>query len=670
MVLKRILLWGIPILFIFVPTYFASAASLTIEPSHGSVVVGGTFDVSIYLDTEGESINALDIFLQFPPEKLQMVSPATGNSIVGVWTSQPRFNNQDGTVRLQGGVPRGINVSRGLVATLTFRARGVGNAVIKFGAESKILANDGRGTDVLEQTQNGVFELNLPPPLGPNVVSPTHPNQSIWYQARTVILNWAPDDEVGGYSYILNDIPIDSPDNISEGSKESISYKDLVDGRYFFHIKALRDGSWGGVTHFAIKIDSTPPAKFPIEIIPGARTSRAQPVIQFGTSDSGSGLQRYEVKIVPLQIRPGEEKLLFVEATSPYIPQVLGLGSYDVIVRAFDEAGNEREIIKRLRVVPTVLRLTSGEGIELRSRLILPWEAAWALIAVALISLIRVAIRTRAWHDKIHAQHFLKELPNELKEKFEQLKNYKEKYGKHLIAILLCLFLGSFGQIVSAQAEPIGPPIVTSVSENVSNEEIFYIGGKAENANSKIIIYLQNARTLETQNFNVEADKRGEWFYRHSGFLAPGEYILWAQSSLGEVLSPPSPQVKLVVHQTALEIGASRFSYELLYLIIALASFALMLFFLTNTLIHWNRGKKKHRAMLKEISEAEEALKRSFAVLRRDIQAQLAVMHRIRESNALSEGERQKEEQLLRDLDWAEKHAGKEVFDLERMERA
>jgi len=664
--LKPVFIWGMAIAFFLVPA-FTSAASLMLQPTQGTFVVGSTFEISIYLNTEGQSVNALDITLQFPAAKLQMVSPATGNSIVGVWTSQPRFDNQSGTIHLQGGIPGGINVSRGLVATLTFRSRGVGEAVVKFGADSKILANDGKGTDLLKQTQNGAYELSLPPPLGPRVISTTHPDQAKWYSNSNAILDWVPDDRVEGYSYVLNDLAVDSPDNISEGTKDSASYKSLADGRYFFHLKALRDGVWGGVTHFAIKVDSTPPADFLIEVIPGKRTSRAQPVIQFQTTDIYSGVQRYEIKLVPLQA-PAEtdQELLFIEATSPYIPPILGLGSYDVIVRVYDEAGNVREEKERLRIVPVVLRFISGEGVELRSRLILSWGTIWILIILMLIFLVRLASRTKLWHDKVHLEHLAKELPQELKDKIKSLRDYRHRQGKILIAILLFLSLGS---VALAQEETVGPPIITTVSENISNQEIFYIGGRAAEPNSNIIVYLQNAQTLETQNFSVAADKRGEWFYRHSGFLTPGEYILWAQTKAGETLSPPSPQIKIAVNQTALELGSSRVSYELLYFVLMLLSLLIMFALLAYTISHWLKGKKKRLAMLREIKEAEEAIKRSFAVLRRDIEAQLSIVHKTKLTSVLSEEEKNREAELKKDLEWAEKHAGKEIFDVEQLER-
>ena len=166
---------GVFLLLSFVLPQEARAAQLSLSPSSAAFTVGSTFDVDILLNTDGQSINALQVFVKFPPDKMQLVSPSTGKSIIGVWTSPPQFNNQKGIIELQGGIPNGINVERGLLTRLTFRARKTGTAILQFSDKNRVLLNDGKGTDALEQTQNGVYQLLLPPPAGPIVASETHP---------------------------------------------------------------------------------------------------------------------------------------------------------------------------------------------------------------------------------------------------------------------------------------------------------------------------------------------------------------------------------------------------------------------------------------------------------------------------------------------------------------
>ena len=106
------------------------ASTLSLSPSAGTFSVGSTFNVSVLLDTKGKSINALQVFLTFPSDKLQVVSPSTGQSIVGVWTAPPKYNNTLGTVSLEGGIPGGIVTSSGVLTTVTFRVKSVGEGIV------------------------------------------------------------------------------------------------------------------------------------------------------------------------------------------------------------------------------------------------------------------------------------------------------------------------------------------------------------------------------------------------------------------------------------------------------------------------------------------------------------------------------------------------------------
>src|ERR1051325_6909235 len=172
--MKRFLIYGSFFIAAYLAPFYVKAASLSVLPNSGTFTVGSTFGVSVFLDTQNQSINAVDVEVGYPADKLQVVSPSTGESIIGVWTNQPRYDNQAGTVSLQGGVPGGINTSNGIITTITFRVKAIGDASVRILDSSKALLNDGLGTDVLGKIQNGIYNLTLPPPAGPIVASETH----------------------------------------------------------------------------------------------------------------------------------------------------------------------------------------------------------------------------------------------------------------------------------------------------------------------------------------------------------------------------------------------------------------------------------------------------------------------------------------------------------------
>ncbi|MDZ4244074.1 MAG: cohesin domain-containing protein [Candidatus Doudnabacteria bacterium] len=678
----RLILWGAVLisLFVLAPRQ-SSAASMSLGPATGSYVVGSTFDILVSLNTEDQSINALRASINFPPDKLQVVPDATGHSIITVYSVPPRFDNQAGIIDLQGGIPGGINVSNGQIIKITFRVKSVGTAIVRFRDESQVLANDGLGTNVLKDRQNGIYELVLPPPSGPIVVSETHPDQSVWYSHPTVLLKWSADDPgVTGYSSVINDTPVDVPDDISEGIKTGVAYKNLGDGVKYFHIKSLRGEHWGGTTHFALNIDTLPPAEFPIEIIPGTRTTRSQPIIQFATTDNLSGLDHYELKIVPLSPGKAQAALtatnqpLFIEVVSPYVAPPLEKGSYSVIVRAYDRAGNSQEQAQKLKIVSSLFQPLGDRGVELRGQLVIPWPWFWIGISLLLALLAYLAVRLKHWHDQVHLKRLNRELPEQIASQISELKKFRQKYGK--IAILLfavSMVLGSYSKPLNALAQEsveLSPPYVSSVPRNITNEEIFYVGGKTDAANIEVIIYLQNLQSGETISQRVLSDKKGEWFYTHDNFLTSGSYLLWTQSRLGDQVSPPSPQIQLNVDPTAIQFGASRISTEVLYLILILILFALVLILASYVIFHGLSGRKKHKLLREEVKKAEESVKRGFAVLRRDIEAELAVVRKAGgHKGKMSHAEQSREDQLLRDLADVEKYVGEEIWEIEQLEQ-
>ncbi len=653
---------------IFFPAVSAQASTLSLSPSAGVFSVGSTFNVSVMLDTKGKAVNALQTFLTFPPDKLQVVSPSTGQSIIGVWTATPKYNNIKGNVSLEGGIPGGITTSSGVLTTITFRVKSVGEAIVRISDQSKVLLDDGLATDDLAQTSNAVYTLRLPPPQGPIVVSSTHPDQATWYQDKNAVLHFT--NEAGGvegFSYILSDDPITSPDNISEGLKQSVAYSNLTDGIHYFHIKSLRDGVWGGVTHFAIKVDITMPSDFPIELLPDAKTTSISPVAQFSATDSHSGIDYYEIKVEPLTpeaINALTEggSAFFVEAHSPYVMPQLPYGTYDVVIRAYDKAGNYRQVSKHLTITSFTLKIIDETGIRLRNTFIIPWIWVWIIGLLLAVLLGVIAYKTWRWKHKVVQLHTSKELPVNVITELEELKKYREKYGtKLVILILIFASMLAFGS-VQAQTREIAPPLITEISRDISNKEIFYVGGRTTLSEGEVIIYFQNLLTGETISHTVNADREGKWFYRHTGFLSAGDYVLWAQGKEGENMSPPGPQEKLSVKQTAIQFGSNRLSYETVYLFMIIIFGIIILGLLLFIIFHYYHGRKRYALFQKEVKEAEESIRRGFAVLRRDIEAELAIVKQAQPSAALSEDEKKKEAQLMQDLAEVEQRLGKEIW--------
>ena len=406
----------------------AQSASLYLSPSSGSFLVGSTFDVSIFVNTGGKSINAVKVDLEFNPRKLQIASPTAGKSFISVWISQPTFSNIEGRASFQGGLPSpGIDTSSGLVSTITFRATTPGETIISISDSSQILLDDGKGTNILNLMGKGMYRITIPPPEGPEVTSPTHPDQNKWYKNNDLSLGWNKEEGVTDFSYSIDHDFHRIPDDISEGDLTSVSYTDLKDGVWYFHIKAKKGGGWGGISHYLVQIDTTPPAEFDFyfePVIKSQALTSKEPVIYFMTTDALSGICCYELKVIDLQEDTEEEgEGFFVEVTSPYKLHLLKASEYEIIVRAYDKAMNEKIVSEKVVVIPTDEPFhVSKRGINFWS-FYLPWQRV-ALILVSLIILISIIIFGRK---KYRQRKNLKGLREKVKENNETIKKKLRK---------------------------------------------------------------------------------------------------------------------------------------------------------------------------------------------------------------------------------------------------
>lgn len=318
--------------------------AVTLSPRSGSFVEGSTFQVPIYVDTNSRSINGIEVRVNFDKNKLLIVNPTGGTSIIGVWVEPPGFDNSRGTASYVGVVPNGITTEAGLIGAITFKAKSPGKAGISISSSSKILLNDGLGTAA--QLDLGRAEYSIVPkaPEGVQVFSETHPTQSDWHNNNTPVISWIKDPSVVGFSFVLDNQPNTIPDNVLDTEETTQSYAALKDGLHYFHIKASKDGVWGNTGHFLLRIDTTPPAEFEpqTDFLVAAVILTERTLVSFFTTDNLSGVDYYEVGVIDKN-QPATESPVFIQAPSPFQVPLTEDGKLQVIVRAVDKAGNVRD---------------------------------------------------------------------------------------------------------------------------------------------------------------------------------------------------------------------------------------------------------------------------------------------------------------------------------------
>jgi len=398
------------------------AATLRLSPGTGSFLVGSSFDVSIILDTRGAPVNFIETELFFPSNKLQISNPSVGKSIIQFWPTSPVFSNQDGRVYFAGGAPApGINVSEGQILTLTFRVVSAGEAELRFGGKSSVLAHDGAGTEVLTQSSSAFFNFSYPPPLGPVISSPTHPDQEKWYRENNPIFVWPKSAGAEAYSFKIDQDPGGAPDTVAEGADSTVAFENLKNGIWYFHLREKANGVWGGASRYAIKIDNNPPAEFRVNVSPSARTANRSPIFRFFTTDELSALDHFEMKIVHLS---EPVQALFFGVDSPYRAVNLKPGRYQVVVRAADKAGNLRDETKTVVIRGTGSWLFDSEGIDLYF-VFLPWK--YVSLGASFLFLFFLVFTGRLWSKhRQHVKHVFREDIGKLFNIFKKKKDNKK----------------------------------------------------------------------------------------------------------------------------------------------------------------------------------------------------------------------------------------------------
>ncbi len=386
------------------------------SPRSGSFEEGSTFQVPVYVNTKGRSINGIEVRLNFDSNKLSIINQTGGVSIIGVWVEPPKYDNTRGTASYVGVIPGGITTGAGLIGTITFKAKSAGVANVSISSSSKILLNDGLGTETLADFGRASYSILAKAPEGVQIFSETHPTQSDWYNNNTPVLSWTKDAGVTGFSFSLDDKPNTIPDNEIDTADTATSFESLKDGLWYFHIKAIKGSIWGGTGHFLMRIDTTPPAEFKPEAnyLVAAVILTERTLISFFTTDNLSGLDHYEVGVID-KSQPTTESPAFIEAESPFQVPLSENGSLEVIVRAVDKAGNVRDESVDVRAPVGITKFVKD-------------YLVYILLAIILLGLVMLILHYLFGHHILRALGRAREIMNNEESQKQREEVFKKEW--------------------------------------------------------------------------------------------------------------------------------------------------------------------------------------------------------------------------------------------------
>jgi len=384
----KLLFVAISFLFVAISGRAASAATLYFSPSSGTYSTGRNLTVNVRVESSA-SMNAASGVIIFPTDKLEVLGVSKAASIFNLWVQEPSFSNRDSNVRFEGIVLNPGFSGDGKLMSITFRVKSSGAAALNFSSGS-VLANDGLGTNILSDLESANFTLSAGAVLAPEEIAapsrlPAKPlikheikdrngdtvlfrdseGEEKWTNNRYSKLSWATPTGVTGVSYLFNDRPSSNPGSKSDGFFDNKVYENLDDGIYYAHMRFLNSLGAGPIEHFKLMIDATPPEPFEIVLPDGKVTANPTPRIRFETSDNLSGIDRYETKI-----DNGEWFNAAMLKTASYLLPKLKPGEHEILVRAYDKAGNYAEA----KATATISPITSPKITEYPNNIISPGE--------------------------------------------------------------------------------------------------------------------------------------------------------------------------------------------------------------------------------------------------------------------------------------------------------
>lgn len=386
----------------------AGNAGLSLSASSQAVAVGQSMIVDIVVTPNSESIDTIRAVLTFPAYLLEAEVFQFGSDFSKA--SPANFiNNSDGVIS-QGGFTFTPATSNTLFGRVTFKAKGNGYAVVKVSPDSRLISAgeekissaglgavlltvgtpaEGEAVPSLEGSAPAAAPAAPEAPEGPRVAiaSSTHPSPAKWSNKDAVLFTWSVRGEFGPDHYLVgfNESPSSAPTERAELAKagQGIAKNNVGDGVWYAHVQAVdAAGVTTPVAHYRFRIDTTAPNAIAPTLDRDQLNEGEDAVLQFGTTDDGSGISHYEVSVNdgPYEIQE-----------SPYTISDLKQGNYYVEVKAVDNAGNETFGLVAMRVYPSDVQVASTANSQSGGL----WASSLLKLAVFLGIIILLARWTR-----------------------------------------------------------------------------------------------------------------------------------------------------------------------------------------------------------------------------------------------------------------------------------
>lgn len=343
----------------------AHAATLSLVSDVTSASIGDTVNVSVRIDSQGQTVNAVQGTIDYPTSILQIARVDRTNSVFNIWAQEPSVNTSTGEITFLGGGTNSFSGSSLYVLNITFTVHGTGLATLDF-KDAGVTAGDGTGGNILSGSTGLSIRVGgstavapvvasssiiAPPPAPVQIKRPAvatttvpvapalsvnlYPDQSAWYgTVGNFLVQWQLPVDVTDIATAVDQNPQTVP-TVSEGLFNNKTFGALKEGVWYLHVRFKNLAGWSPVTSYKISIDTTPPFPFSAKMKDGATTEIVAPTVQFSTQDQPSGVAYYQILSDGVAVGSTTDTSFMVPA--------LSFGSHNIVVQAVDHAGNVTE---------------------------------------------------------------------------------------------------------------------------------------------------------------------------------------------------------------------------------------------------------------------------------------------------------------------------------------
>ncbi len=347
----------------------ALAASLQFSPSSGSHAQGSTFQVNIAINPEGDPVNSAQGTLRYDTSVLSVTSVSTNGSAFNLWVEEPSFSASAGTISFSGGGTTPLARTSN-IATITFRGTAIGTGAVSVD-EVTILA--GAGQDVTGDSGSASYTITaaapaptpepepvsaigsggggIPPQPPRRIDSETHEEEDTWYAINNAEFNWEILPGIGSTRMGIGTSSTSSDIEYTDHEPPTVNavYEDLADGVWHFFLAFQNRNGWSDPTQKTIRIDTTPPEPFEIDVVGGDLEFT---VTITGATDLTSGIDTFAILLDGLEVDRVSPNALD-ESGSVTVGNMTP-GEKTVTVVATDFAGNTTEVEAPVTITGTL----------------------------------------------------------------------------------------------------------------------------------------------------------------------------------------------------------------------------------------------------------------------------------------------------------------------------